>query len=119
MEPYISGEFFAGIPRIPGVEAFAIISADGLPIASYFPQDVDESRIAAMTATLLTLSKKAIIEMKKGKFDETYIKGSEGYLLVMQAGPNAILIVSIGKDVRLGSLLLDCRRICEKIAKLI
>lgn len=119
MEPYISGEFFAGSPKIPGVEAFAIISADGLPIASYYPPNVDESRIAAMTATLLNLSKKAMVEMNKGIFDETYIKGSEGYLLVMQAGQNAILIVSIKKDARLGLILLDCRRICEKIAKLI
>ena len=119
MEPYIGGEFFAGIPRIPGVEAVAIVSVDGIPIASALPQGVDETRIAAMTATLLTLSKKAIEEMKKGNFNETYIKGSEGNLLIMQAGPNAILIVSTMNDVRLGLILLDCRRMCEKIAQLI
>ncbi|NVM46880.1 MAG: roadblock/LC7 domain-containing protein [Candidatus Lokiarchaeota archaeon] len=119
MEPYINGEFFAGLPGIPGVEASAIISADGIPIWSNFPQDFDESRIAAMTATLLSLSKKAIVEMKKGIFNEMYIKSSEGYLLVMQAGQNAILIVSTRNDVRFGELLFDCRRMCENIAKLI
>ncbi len=51
--------------------------------------------------------------------DQLYIKGSEGYLLVMQAGPNAVLTVSTSKDVRLGLILLDCRRTCEKIAQLI
>ena len=35
----------------------------------------------------------------------------------MQAGHNAVLAVSTTKDVRLGSVLLDCRRICERIAK--
>ena len=119
MEPYISGEFFAGFPRIPGVEALAIISAEGIPIMSMLPQGVDESRIAAMTATLLTLSKRAIVEMKKGNFNESYIKGSEGCLIIMQAGPNAILIVSTMDDVRLGLILLDCRRMCERIAQLI
>ena len=103
--------------HIPGVIAAIIVSNEGVPIASMLPQDVDERRIAAMTATLLSLSKKAIKEMKKGDFDQFFIKGIEGYLLVMQAGPNAILLVSTTKDVRLGLIMLDCRRICEKIAK--
>jgi len=37
----------------------------------------------------------------------------------MQAGPNAVLTVSTTKDVRLGLIFLDCKRTCEKIAKLI
>ena len=104
---------------IPEVTSALIVSTEGRPIASALPQGVDETRIAAMTATLLILSKKAIEEMKKGNFNETYIKGSEGNLLIMQAGPNAILIVSTMNDVRLGLILLDCRRMCERIAQLI
>jgi len=104
---------------IPEVKSAAIVSAEGLPIASALPQGVDETRIAAMTAALLSLSERAIIEMGKGDFDQLYIKGSEGYLLVMQAGPNAVLTVSTTKDVRLGLILLDCRRTCEKISQLI
>jgi len=95
---------------IPEIKAVAIVSAEGLPIASALPQGVDETKIAAMTAALLSLSEKAIIEMRKGDFDQLYIKGSEGYLLVMQAGPNAVLIVSTTKDVRLGLILLDLGR---------
>ena len=105
--------------NIPGVKAAMIVSTEGLPIASMLPQGIDEERIAAMTATLCSLSEKAIIEMRKGDFDQFYIKGSEGYLLVMQAGQNAILAISTTKDVRLGLILLDCRRTCEKIAQLI
>ena len=104
---------------IPEVKSAAIVSAEGLPIASALPQGVDETKIAAMTAALLSLSELAIIEIGKGDFDQLYIKGSEGYLLVMQAGQNAVLTVSTAKDVRLGLILLDCRRACEKIAQLI
>ncbi len=104
---------------IPEVKSAAIVSAEGLPIASALPQGIDETRIAAMTAALLSLSERAIIEMAKGDFDQLYIKGSDGYLLVMQAGPNAVLTVSTTKEVRLGLILLDCRRTCEKIAQLI
>jgi predicted regulator of Ras-like GTPase activity (Roadblock/LC7/MglB family) len=105
--------------NIPGVKAAMIVSTEGIPIASMLPQGIDEERIAAMTATLWFLSERAILEMRKGDFDQFYIKGSEGYLLGMQAGPNAILLVSTTKDVRLGLILLDCRRTCEKIAKII
>ncbi len=104
---------------IPEVKSAAIVSAEGLPIASALPQGIDETRIAAMTAALLSLSERAIIEMAKGDFDQLYIKGSAGYLLVMQAGANAVLTVSTTKEVRLGLILLDCRRTCEKIAQLI
>ena len=104
---------------IPEVKAAAIVSAEGLPIASALPQGIDETRISAMTAALLSLSERAIVEMGKGDFEQLYIKGTDGYLLVMQAGPNAVLTVSTTKDVRLGLILLDCRRTCEKIALLI
>jgi predicted regulator of Ras-like GTPase activity (Roadblock/LC7/MglB family) len=104
---------------IPEVKAAAIVSAEGLPIASALPQGVDETRIAAMTAALLSLSERAIIEMGKGDFDQLYVKGSDGYLLILQAGPNAVLTVSTTSEVRLGLILLDCRRTCEKIAQLI
>ena len=100
---------------VPEIKAVAIVSADGLPIASALPQGVDETKIAAMTSALLSLSEKAIIEMRKGDFDQLYIKGSEGYILVMQAGPNAVLTVSTTKDVSLGLILLNFRRLIEKI----
>lgn len=103
---------------IPEVRSAAIVSAEGLPIAYAFPEGIDETRVAAMTATLLSLSERTILEMKKGDFDQLYIKGSEGYLLVMQAGPDMVLLVSTTKDVRLGLILLDCRRTCEKIAQI-
>ncbi len=104
---------------IPEVKAAAIVSAEGLPIASALPQGVDETRIAAMTAALLSLAERSIIEFEKGDFDTLYVKGSQGYLLVFQAGPNAVLTVSTTSDVKLGLIFLDCKRTCDKIAELI
>ncbi|MFX0019014.1 MAG: roadblock/LC7 domain-containing protein [Promethearchaeota archaeon] len=87
---------------IPGIKAAAIVSVEGLPIALALPSDVDNTRIAAMTATLFSLSKKAITEMQRGDFDQLYIKGSDSYILILQAGLNAILIVLADNDIRLG-----------------
>ncbi|MFX1426853.1 MAG: roadblock/LC7 domain-containing protein [Promethearchaeota archaeon] len=107
------------LSAIPEVKAAAIVSAEGLPIASALPQGIDETRIAAMTAALLSLAERSVIEMEKGEFEQLYVRGNEGYLLVLQAGPNAVLTVSTTKDVRLGLIFLDCKRTTEKIAKLI
>ena len=107
------------LSAIPEVKAAAIVSVEGLPIASALPQGIDETRIAAMTAALLSLAERAIQEMRKGDFEQVYVKGTDGYLLVLAAGLNAVLTVSTTKDVRLGLIFLDCKRTCEKIAKLI
>ena len=107
------------LAAIPEVKAAAIVSVEGLPIASALPQDVDETRIAAMTAALLSLAERAALEMSKGEFEQVYVRGTNGYLLVLSAGQNAVLTVSTTKDVRLGLIFLDCKRTCEKIAKLI
>ena len=107
------------LAAIPEVKAAAIVSVEGLPIASALPQGIDETRIAAMTAAILSLGERAIIELNKGEFEQIFVRGTDGYLLVLAAGPNAVLTVSTSKDVRLGLIFLDCKRTCEKIAQLI
>ena len=107
------------LSAIPEVKAAAIVSVEGLPIASALPQGVDETRISAMTAALLSLAERAVHEMEKGDFDQLLVRGSEGDLLVLAAGTNAVLVCSTTKDIKLGLILLDAKRMCEKIAKLI
>jgi len=102
-----------------GINATAIVSAEGLPIASTLSEGIDDTKIAAMTAALLSLAEISVVEMKKGEFDQLYIKGNSGYLLVLQAGPHAVLTVSTSKDARLGLILLECKRTCEKIKELL
>jgi len=119
-----TGETLDGILKqllaaIPEVKSTAIVSVEGLPIASALPQGVDETRIAAMTAAILSLGERAAHEMAKGDLEQIMVKGTEGYLLVLSAGPNAVLVVSTTPDVRLGLIFLDCKRTTEKIAKLI
>ena len=43
----------------PDVEASALISEDGLIIASALPQHLEETRVAGMSATLLSLGTSA------------------------------------------------------------
>jgi len=74
--------------------AIIIVSAEGLPITSTLIQYVDKTEIAAMTAALYALSKSALIEINNDDFHQLYIKGSKGYLMVIQADSEAALISS-------------------------
>jgi len=100
------------------VNAAAIISIEGLPITSVVSEEVEEYKISAMTATLYTLAKRAIKDMHLGNFDQLTVKGSNGYLLISQGGPDEVLLVSTTKNVKLGLVLYDCEKICEEIGNI-
>ena len=55
------------------------------------------------------------IDMQKGKFEEFCVEGDDGYLLILQVGPNEVLILSTSKKVKLGLLFLEARRIFRGI----
>lgn len=107
------------LASVSEIKGAAVVSVEGLPIASALPRDYDETRIAAMTAAILSLGERASQELEKGEMEQIYIRGKDGYLLVMSAGPNAVLTVSTTKDIKLGLVFLECKRVCDRIAKLI
>ena len=104
---------------IPEIEACAIVSVEGLPIVSALPTDVDEAKVAAMTAAMLTLGEKAAMELGKGEFKQVIIEGKEGWLLAIQAGMNACLTVSTTSQAKLGLIFLDMKRAAVKIGEMI
>ncbi len=100
---------------IPEIQAVAIITNEGMPVASILPPEIDDIKISAMTSALLSLAEMTVVEMEKGDFDQLYVKGKDGYLIYMQAGPRAVLAVSTTIDVKLGLVFLECKTTCEKI----
>ena len=103
----------------PSVEAAAIISVDGLSIASSMPADVEEDRVAAMSAAMLSLGERIAGELGRGVLDQVYIKGEAGYVILMAIGEEAVLTVLARKDARLGLIFLDMRRAVEDLPALI
>lgn len=103
----------------PDVEASALISDDGLMIASALPQHVDESRVAGMSATLSSLGARAASELERGQVDEVLVRGNSGYAVMMTAGAGALLLVLAAKQAKLGLIFLDMRRAIEDIRKVL
>ncbi|NHJ26285.1 MAG: hypothetical protein EAX89_17030 [Candidatus Lokiarchaeota archaeon] len=84
----------------------AQLSADtGQPLVSVLPSNVDDMRFAAINAALCSLAERAISEMGIGDFEQLYVKGSKGYILILHAGEDQVLTVSTTKDIRIGPIL--------------
>jgi predicted regulator of Ras-like GTPase activity (Roadblock/LC7/MglB family) len=102
----------------PDVEASAVVSVDGLTMASALPPQVEEDRVAAMSAAMLSLGERIANELGRGNLDQVYIKGENGYVVLMAVGKEAVLTVLARKQAKLGLLFLDMRRATEDLAEL-
>ncbi|MDD5499165.1 MAG: roadblock/LC7 domain-containing protein [Dehalococcoidales bacterium] len=103
----------------PDVEASAVVSTDGLIIASALPQDVEEDRVAAMSAAMLSLGERTSQELKRGSLEQVFVKGENGYILMMGAGEESVLTTLARKDAKLGLVFLDMKRTADEISKII
>ena len=103
----------------PDVEGSALVTADGLTLASSLPAGTDEDRVAAMAAAVLSLGDRTAHELQRGTLEQVYVKGSSGYVILMQAGSEAVLEVIAGPAAKLGMVLLDMKRASQELARLL
>ncbi len=103
----------------PDIEASAIVSVDGLTIASDLPADVEEDRVSAMSAAMLSLGERIAGELARGSLDQVYIHGADGYVLLMAAGNDAVLTALARKEAKLGLVFLDLRRASTDIGAMV
>jgi len=101
------------------VEASAVVSVDGLTMASALPTSVEEDRVSAMSAAMLSLGERIATELGRGKLDQVYIKGQTGYVILMSIEREAVLTVLARDQAKLGLLFLDMRRATEDLASLL
>ncbi len=107
------------LQQTEGVEASAVVSLDGLTMASVLPTGVEEDRVSAMSAAMLSLGERIAGELRRGGLEQVYIRGAEGHVLVMAVGEEAVLTTLAREDAKLGLVLLDMRRAAEDLAKLL
>lgn len=103
----------------PDVEASAVVSVDGLTIAAALPSSVEEDRVAAMSAAMLSLGERIAGELGRGLLDEVYIHGDGGYVLLMSVGNDAVLTVLTREQAKLGLVFLEMRRAAEDLRKML
>lgn len=100
----------------PDIEASALISDDGLMIASALPQHIEEMRVAGMSATLLSLGNRAATELSLNTLQQVLIRGDDGYAVLVKAAKGTMLLCLTTKNAKLGLIFLDMSRAVSQIA---
>lgn len=103
----------------PDIEASAVVSVDGLIMASALPQEVEEDRVSAMSAAMLSLGERISGELGRKGLEQVYIKGSAGFIILTSIGEEAVLTALARQEAKLGLIFLEMRRAAEDLARLV
>jgi len=80
---------------------------------------VEEDRVSAMSAAMLSLGERIAEELGRGVLNQVYIKGSNGFIVLGSIGSEAVLTALVRKDGKLGLVFLEMRRAAEDLVKLV
>ena len=101
------------------VEAAAIVSVDGLSMASSLPANIEEDRVSALSAAMLSLGERISSELGRGELEQVMVKGENGYVILTAVGEEAVLTVLARKDAKLGLIFLDVTRTVGDLKQLV
>jgi len=108
------------------VEASAIISkSQGLTICTHYPEGGDDTRIpdedviAGRTTQIQEATRKVFKQLKRGPLVRTLIEGETGYVIICDAGDDAILSALTNKRANIGYMFFMMTRIAKKIEKVL
>lgn len=113
------------LSRVPDIKAAAVVDVEGLPIASQASEVVDEDPgvdlevLGAMSAAMLSIAERSVEELNRGEFEQIYVSGKEGSVLMTSCGPEGVLIIVAKKKAKLGLMLLDIKRAAAEMTKLL
>jgi uncharacterized protein len=107
------------LQQTPGVEAAAVVSFDGLPMASALPAGMDEDRVAAMSAALLSLAERAAQGLGRGDLSQVYIEGENGTVFLVSAQDEAVLIAVTAADTKVGMMLYEVKLAANKVGEVL
>lgn len=100
---------------IDGFRSGAIVSAEGLIVQSILEQGISDIKLAAMTATILSVAERVLIELKSGILDVCILQGDEGHFVVMSCGKELIVAVCLEADARMDTCFIEMRKVSEQI----
>jgi hypothetical protein len=103
----------------PDIEASAVVSVDGLIMASALPADVEEDRVSAMSAAMLSLGERISSELGRGALEQVYIRGADGYVILSAVGQEAVLTALAREGAKLGLVFLEMRRAAESLERVV
>jgi predicted regulator of Ras-like GTPase activity (Roadblock/LC7/MglB family) len=107
------------VAQVPEIEAASVVSFDGLPMAAALPPGMEEDRVAAMSAALLSLGERAAEGLGRGELSQVYVEGDEGTVFLVSAEDEAVLVAVTAKGAKVGLMLFEVRRAATAVAEVL
>ena len=97
------------------VEGAALVTPDGLPLGSTLPGGMDEERVSAMSASMLSLGERIGMELARGTIDRIFVEGDQGFGILTGCGEDAVLLVLASAKAKQGVLMLEIKRVLQEL----
>jgi predicted regulator of Ras-like GTPase activity (Roadblock/LC7/MglB family) len=101
------------------IQAAAVMTRDGIPVASNIAENVDPARLSAISASLLSLADRTSKDLHQGELEQVLVDSTDGFVLMVKVGENAVLSVVSRSNSRLGMLLHEAKSSATKLARLV
>ncbi|MFN3678787.1 roadblock/LC7 domain-containing protein [Thermosynechococcus sp.] len=103
------------VANASNVQGAALVSPDGLTLAAVLPGAMDEERVAAMSAAMLSLGERIGRELSRGQIERILVEGGSGYGILTSCTEDAVLLVLADASAKLGILNLEIKNVLAEL----
>ncbi|HLB69672.1 MAG: roadblock/LC7 domain-containing protein [Candidatus Methanoperedens sp.] len=108
------------LEAVGGIQLSAIVSKQGLLMVSRDRGGKFDTRaFAALTATLYMSAESTTLRLSEQRPKSIIVETEDRHLITYAAGPDALIIVMVGKDAYIGLILNELKKAAEKVRKFI
>lgn len=101
------------------VQGAALVSPDGLTLAASLPGAMDDERVAAMSAAMLSLGERIGRELARGGVERILVEGNQGYGILTSCSDDAVFLVLADHQAKLGIINLEIKNSLATLKQLL
>jgi len=107
------GKDLKEIVRTNNLDGVVLADIEGLPIYSYFQEDMDEETLASAGAAIFSAGLMTVSDAKKRGLDQVVLHSPDGYIIYTQITEDYVLGLISPADSKLGILRMVIKKIAE------
>ncbi len=101
------------------IQGVAVISMDGLIMSAALPAQMEQMRVGAVAAGILSLSGRSVGQLGRGELQQTLVQGDQGNVIITHAGKHAALVALTSSNVNLGMAFLETQEGAQTVANIL
>jgi predicted regulator of Ras-like GTPase activity (Roadblock/LC7/MglB family) len=103
----------------PEIIGATLVSSEGFIVASVLPTEIDEDTVGGMSASLLGVGERIAKDLLDSQMEQTYVRSTRGYIVVNACGPDAMVVLLVSRDAKLGLVFLELKRTVAELSRLL